>query len=123
VKFEGMLIKEGLTDEGVLASLQITRTEVWNVTNATPFQPSQWSAMWFEGDASQAGATAGKLSRSLKPDWYCNITTEQHSYVVFGGKVFKYPRGDPRGRAEAQEYGRSLGLPETQLDWGETYSL
>ncbi len=114
-----MLIQEGLRDESALVSLQITRTEVWEVKNAVAFQPSRWTAMWFEGDESQADAVAETLSRALKRDWYCNLTTAQHCFVVFGGRVFKYRRGGRQGRAEAQAYGRSLGLPESQLDWGE----
>jgi hypothetical protein len=123
VKFEGLLIKESLKDESVLNSFQITRTEVWNVEDEASFQPSTWTAVGFEGDESQADAMADRLSRSLHPDWYGNIVTEQYSFVVFGGKVFKYLRGDKRGRAEAQAYGRSLGLPEKQLEWGEDYPL
>lgn len=123
MKLEGLLIREGLKDETVLGSLQITRTEAWNVEGAASFQPSRWTALWFEGDESQADAMADALSQSLHSDWYCNIVTERHSYVVFGGRVFKYRRGDQQGRAEAQAYGRLLGLPEKQLDWGEKYPL
>jgi hypothetical protein len=119
VKFEGLLIKEGLKDETALGSLQITKTEVWNVQNAASFQPSRWTAVSFEGEESQADASAGTLSQALRPDWYCNMVTERHSYVVFGGRVFKYPRGDPQARAEAQAHGKLMGIPEKQLDWAE----
>jgi hypothetical protein len=33
------------------------------------------------------------------------------------GKVFRYPRGDQAGRAEAEAHGRSVNVPEPQLDW------
>jgi hypothetical protein len=33
------------------------------------------------------------------------------------GRVFRYPRGDSAGRAQAAAYGRSVGVPENQLDW------
>ena len=118
-KFRGLLIREGLQDESVLSALQITRTEVWDVKNAAPFQPSTWTASSFEGDAGQADAMAEALSQALKADWYCNMATEEHIYVIFGGKAFKYRRGDAQGRAEAQAYGRAVGVPESQLDWGE----
>ncbi len=118
-KFRGLLIKEGLKDESVLSTLQITRTELWEVKNAASFQPSTWTAMSFEGDAGQAEAVAEALSRALKPDWYCNIAAGEDIYVIFGGKAFKYRHGDPDGRAEAQAHGRSVGVPESQLDWGE----
>jgi hypothetical protein len=37
--------------------------------------------------------------------------------VVYAGQVFRYPRGDAAGRAEAVAYGRARGVPEDQLDW------
>ena len=39
------------------------------------------------------------------------------TFVVFPGRIFRYPRGDRAGRAEAEAYGRQLAIPETQLDW------
>ena len=36
---------------------------------------------------------------------------------MFPGQIFRYPRGDAAGRAEAQAYGRQLANPEPQLDW------
>jgi len=35
---------------------------------------------------------------------------------VFSGRIFRYPRGDATGRAEAQEHGRLLDIPEPQVD-------
>ena len=51
------------------------------------------------------------------PGWYANFQSPATSFVVFPGKIFRYPRGDPAGRAEAQAYGRQLAIPEPQLDW------
>ena len=51
--------------------------------------------------------------------WYCDFRSEDETFVVFGGKVFRYPRGDPMGRAEAEDHARSIGVPEAQLDWPE----
>jgi hypothetical protein len=39
--------------------------------------------------------------------------------VIYPGKVFRYERGDSAGRAEAQAHGRTMGVPEPQLDWSE----
>ena len=122
MKFKGLLLKESLKDKAILDRLTITRQETWQVENAAPIQPSTWQALWFEGEEEQADRIAQDLSQALHPDWYCNLVTEPHSYAVFGGKVFKYPRGDEKGRTQAQAYGRSVGIPESQLDWGEDYS-
>lgn len=63
----------------------------------------------------------GTLSRSLDPEggWYCDFRTTRETFVVFARRVFRYPRGDEQCRAEAEAYGRSVGVPEAQLDWGE----
>ena len=60
-----------------------------------------------------------ELSRALKPKWYVDCSTGTQMYVIFPGKVFKYARGDQEQRALAQDFGRKLGIPESQLDWGE----
>jgi hypothetical protein len=39
--------------------------------------------------------------------------------VALFHKVFRHPRGDRAGRAEAAAYGRQHGVPEGQLDWTE----
>ncbi len=117
--FTGLLLKESLQDTSVLDGLRIARTETWRVENAADFQPEIWTAITVEGEADQADAVAGRLSRAMKPRWYANLTTAEHSLVIFKDRVFKYRRGDPEKRAEAQTYARSVGIPDHQLDWGE----
>ena len=118
MRFQGLLIKESLKDKGVLDAIHIIKVETWEAND-----PAIWTAIYFDGDADQADSVAEKLSQALYPGWYCNIATGRDSFVVFSAKVFKYPRGDERGRSKAQEYGRLSGLPEDQLEWGEDYPL
>ena len=49
--------------------------------------------------------------------WYCDFRNDDETFVVFADRTFRYPRGDNDGRTEAVEYGRSVGVPEAQLDW------
>jgi hypothetical protein len=51
--------------------------------------------------------------------WYANFSTSDEVFVIYGGRVFRYARGDAEGRANAQQYGRTCGVPEPQLDWSE----
>jgi hypothetical protein len=84
-------------------------------------QPRCWTFIGFEMEDELADAVAAALASALDGDggWYCNFSTATEAWVVFRGRVFRYPIGDHAGRAEAQAYGRSLGVPEPQLDWGE----
>jgi hypothetical protein len=119
MRFTGLLLKESLQDERVLDLIEVIKTETWHIDNTADFQPNIWTALTFEGDENQADTIAEKMSQSLKPRWYINISTEKHAYVIFLGKVFKYPKGDQLKRAEAENYARSLGIPESQIDWDE----
>jgi hypothetical protein len=86
-----------------------------------PDQPRQWTFIGFEMDDKLAPAVADALAAALDGErgWYCNFSTTTEAWVIYRGRVFHYPIGDPAGRTEAQAYGRSLGVPEPQLDWGE----
>ena len=76
--------------------MRITRCARFEVTGAAGYQPPD-----------------GLLS----PGWYANWNGDIEATVVFPGKVFRYPRGDQAGREEAKAHGRSVGVPEPQLDW------
>ena len=63
----GLLLKESLSDLSLLDSLQITKTETWQVSNAVPGQPSTWTAVSFAVDDAEADGLAEQMSRALKP--------------------------------------------------------
>jgi hypothetical protein len=116
----GLLIKESLADTNVLELVHITKTESWQASNTAEYQPVLWTALSFEAVDHQADTIAKKLSYALKPQgWYINASTIAHVYVIFPNKVFKYRKGDSIQRAEAKQYGRSIDIPEHQLDWSE----
>lgn len=116
----GLLLKESLADDQILGKLLITSSESWQVKNAAPSQPKVWTAMAFEVEDSQAEAIARALSQALKPrGWYINASTTTHVFVIFPNKVFMYPKGDQSQREAARRFGRKIGVPESQLDWGE----
>jgi len=119
-KLKGVLIKESLQDTKVLDSLSVTNTKTVDIDNPAPDQPSIWNLVYFQVPEVEAGELAEKFSRSLKSGtWYIDFKSEQEIYVVFLGRVFHYRRGAMEKRKEAQAYGRSLGIPEKQLNWKE----
>ncbi len=120
MKFKGVLLRESLADESVLDLFEITKTEIWDVKNATENQPKVWHALFYEGDTEKTEEIAEKLSKALKQsEWYINFTADNQVYVVFSQKVFVYPKGDQTKREEIKKYGRSIHFAETQLDWDE----
>ncbi len=115
---KGLLLKESLTGTKVLDLLHITKTETWRVSHPTVDQPGTWTALSFETGDDQADAVAEAFSRVLKSrGWYINAETETHEYVIFPGKVFKYRKGNRVQKKAAKRYGRSIDIPDDQLDW------
>lgn len=98
--------------------MRIIRCARYEVSDAAAGQPPLWTLIEFEAPASSADALGRELAGCLlSPGWYANWNSDTEATVVFPGHVFRYPRGDHAGRAEAQAYGRSAGVPEPQLDW------
>jgi hypothetical protein len=102
--------------------MRIVRCARFEVTDAADYQPPIWTLIEFEAPASSGAALASELAESLlSPGWYANWNSDSEATVVFPGKIFRYARGDQSGREEAKEHGRSVGVPEPQLDWTDLY--
>lgn len=98
--------------------MRIIRCSRYEITGAADYQPPVWTLIEFEAAAGISDALASELADSLlSPGWYANWNSDTEATVVLPGKVFCYPRGDQTGREEAQAHGRSVGVPEPQLDW------
>ncbi len=116
--YTGLILAESLQNEEVLSLMRVVRREVWEVgPRAADFQPTTWNAIFVEGDTDKIESTAEALSHALIPRWYANLSTDETEYVVFPGRIFTHGKGDRSAASEAMEYGRSLGIPEHQLDW------
>ena len=80
--------------------------------------PARWTLMRFDVDDAKAAAFAEALAGVLdEPGWYADLHTVDESFVVFAGRVFRYPMGDQAGRAAAEAHAREHGVPEPQIDW------
>jgi hypothetical protein len=117
---EGTLIAESLRVGTNLENLKLTVRKIsrYRAQGTTPGQPGIWTTLDFEAEVAGAGELAQAFAGVLeRPGWYVNFESPVESFVVFPGRIFRYPRGDEAGRAAAQAYGRQLAIPEPQLDW------
>lgn len=103
-----------------VAGLRLTRVSRQDVSaSASATQPTTWTFIDFEADDDAAEVLTQALARSLLAEggWYADFTVGQDHVVVFADRIFRYRRGDRAGRAEAAEYGTTMGVPAHQLDW------
>ena len=119
----GYVLAESMRPGARLEGLRLTLTKIerYPVRNATPDQPSVWTTVEFQFPEEEAGPLAKELAGVLDEHggWYSHFNVRGETFVVYAGRVFRYPSGDKVGRAEAEEHGRSVGVPEPQLDWDE----
>ena len=119
----GTLVSESLrvgAEISGIAGVTLVGVRRVQVASASPDQPSRWTLIDFEAPDVRAGALAEACSATLdQPGWYVDFHTAAEQYVVFSGRVFRYPRGDASGRAEAEAYALGHGVPAAQIDWPE----
>jgi hypothetical protein len=121
---KGTLLAESLRpgaelDVTGLRLTQLGRHDVSRTIGAG--QPPVWTFVGFEADDGAAEALAQSLSGALLAEggWYADFVVGNEHVVVFAGRIFRYRRGSLAGRAEAEDYGRTVGVPDNQLDWPE----
>jgi hypothetical protein len=120
----GTLIAESLNLNVALERVPLEVREITRIgplDHLSPAQPNVWTFIEFSVPDEQASALAEALALVLDQDlgWYCDFRTEHETFVVFGGRIFRYPRGDPSGREAAATHARTVGVPEAQIDWPE----
>jgi hypothetical protein len=115
----GAVIMESLRpgvvfDESQICLRRLSRLEV---SNATPQQPDVWTLVEFSSPL-EPGALASLFAAALTgPGWYVNFDTDDQTFVVFPGRVFYYQHGDEKRRDGVMAYARTVGVPDSQLDW------
>jgi hypothetical protein len=120
IMIEGTLIAESLRVGTSLEGLNPTVRKVSRVRpgDSTVGQPQIWTLLDFEADEAAADELARIFADALdQPGWYVDFRSPAETFVMFPGRIFRYPRGDDARRAEVQAHGRQLAIPETQLDW------
>lgn len=119
---KGTLLAESLALGTALQidGLQVSRIVRRDVSSSTTKeQPPVWTFIEFQAEDDLAGELADALAGVLQADggWYADFTTRSEHVVVFAHRVFRYRMGDTAARAEVEAYGRSVGVPDAQLDW------
>ena len=116
----GYLVAESVRPGASLEALPLTlkKVERYEVGNATPDQPPVWTGIEFEFPESEAERVADALAAVLAAGgWWADLHADGQTFIVFAGRVFRFPAGDTAAGAEARAHALAVGVPEDQLDW------
>ena len=104
--YKGIIIEESLEYKDVLHDVEILKTKIsddgkWHIFTVLV------SSDYFK-----------KLSENIKDGtWYAHFWKDRDVVAVFKNTIISFNFDDKSTWTEVLEYGRSLGIPEEQLDF------
>ena len=110
MRFTGTFVEESLKDKRLLEQLEIISNHISSVENSED--------KWHLYKVNIEEAVIDELSRQLKTEkWYMHFWNGDDVIAVFPSKIFYFKHSDRSTWDDAIEYGKSLGIPEDQLDF------
>lgn len=104
--YKGTIVENSLADKSILSKVQIIKT----------WQDEDWVLHDVMAEENQLE----ELGKSLSDGpWYMNfwITNDDYMKVIYKNKIFDLKISDKSTWSEAIKYGKSIGIPEEQLDF------
>ncbi|MBI2103585.1 hypothetical protein HYT59_01115 [Candidatus Woesebacteria bacterium] len=108
-KYKGTIVQESLRDDGLLNGFEVI---AYKVT-----KENKPSARWHLVTVLATEKNIKKLSKNIKNAWYAHFWNGDDLIAVFPNKVFRFKHSNISTWKEAVDYGKSLGIPEEQLDF------
>ncbi len=104
--YKGTIVENSLADKTILSKLQIVKT--WT------------SEDWTLHDVLVDESHLEELGKALADGpWYMNfwVPSRDGMKVVYKDKIFDLKISDKSTWVDAMEYGKTIGIPEEQLDF------
>lgn len=112
--YEGVLIKESLSNEVILDCINVTKVELWKTDSI----PKYWTALYFSSSFCNFPSL---IARSIKSEngWFVDFKNCNTKYIVFANEIMKYTIGNADEKETVLNKCRELGMSENQLNWQE----
>lgn len=110
--YEGVIIKETLTDELVLDYLEVERVELWKTIERIKY----WTMVFFKSNTEDLPE---RISKALKDGWFVDMKKDNIKYIVFNDAILKYEIGNKAEKEAVLDIMRARGIPERNFDWSE----
>ena len=116
--YEGVLIKESVTDDTIIDLLNVHKVELWN----TGGRPRYWTVLFFTSDKKDFPEQVSRVMGD-DPDnggnWFADFKAGNVKYIVFRDKILKYQIGNQAEKALVCEECRKMGIPDGEMNWSE----
>ena len=116
--YEGVLIKESVTDDAIIDYLNVHKIELWN----TGGKPKYWTVLFFTSDKRDFPEQIAKVMVS-DPDnggnWFVDFKAGNEKYIVFKDKILKYRIGNQSEKDNVCAECRKMGISDGEMNWSE----
>lgn len=116
--YEGVLIKESVSDENIIDYLNIYKIELWN----TGGKPKYWTVLYFTCSKKDFPEQISRVMISdpeMGGNWFVDFKAGNEKYIVFKDKVLKYEIGNQAKKATVCSECRKMGILDEQMNWSE----
>ena len=108
--YEGTIVEESLADNRFLNGLELIGVRITGSEDPA----KRWHLWHVRVTRAQASALSGQLAAGT---WYAHFWNGNDVIAVFRDKEFSFDHADKGTWQDAVAHGRSLGIPEEQLDF------
>lgn len=110
MQYDGTVVEESLLDNRFLNKLEVLGVHI----SSAEVPENRWHL--YKVKVSEDDIAS--LATQLKPKhWYMHFWNGNDVIAVFPGKTFRFKHSDKATWESAIEYGKSIDIPEEQLDF------
>lgn len=116
--YEGVLIKESVTDDTIIDSLNVHKIELWNAGG----KPKYWTVLFFTSDKKDFPEQISKVMRTDQDNggnWFVDFKSGNVKYIVFKDKILKYQIGNQAEKDYVCNECRKMGITDGEMNWSE----
>lgn len=116
--YEGVLIKESVTDDTIIDSLNVHKIELWN----TGGKPKYWTVLFFTSDEKDFPERVSKVMVTDSENggnWFVDFKAGNEKYIVFRDKILKYQIGNQEEKDFVCSECEKMGIMKEQMNWSE----
>ncbi len=115
--YEGILIKESVTDDAIIDYLNVHKMELWN----TGGNPKYWTALFFTSDTADFPERISEVmvSGTDHGNWFVDFKKDNEKYIVFKDMILKYKIGNQAEKDYVCSECRKMGISDAEMNWPE----
>ncbi len=116
--YEGVLIKESVTDDSIIDLLNVHKIELWN----TGGKPKYWTVLFFSSDRRDFPEQISKVMVADPKNggnWFVDFKAGNEKYIVFKDKVLKYQIGNQAQKDFVCAECRKMEISDSEMNWSE----